>query len=439
MILIFTILLVLTSILLIVKAPKFAIALYVLVSILQPQYVWFWSFESFSVFKVTAGVAIVAWGIYLIKGTLEWGIYRNGIFFGFLFLLALYYLSDSLSPFQTYTASVNSTLVIDIYFTITLMSFIVLGVLNNEKALNTIVWVVILVTIYYAYWANYNYLTSNWSQFYQNRLLGPLGSPYRDGNTLSILYVVGMPFVLFGIFNFKTLWQKGLLIATMPLIWHALVLCASRGAFVAAAVSTLLAAFMLKSKKLNILLLVGFMIFIVTQGGQLLSRTASTVASAQTEDEEPLNPRLVSWEAAFKVFLKHPLTGAGPQRFEQASKYYFPGKTPHVAHNTLLNFAANLGFFGAFTYITFFYVSWKMYKSNRKLLEFTPNENFEFINKASLCSLVGFFVGALFLDLIIFEPFFFILLIIISNNYLIHKQSVSQDTSDNLDSKVQKR
>jgi O-antigen ligase len=312
------------------------------------------------------------------------------------------------------------------------MFFIVLGLMNNEKALNAVVWVIIFVTIYYAYWANDHYLSSNWSQFNQGRLLGPAMSPYSDGNNLSILYVVGMPFVLFAIFNVKAMWQKGLLALCLPFILHSIVLCASRGALVAVVVSTLMAAFMLKSKKLNVLLLVSFIIFIGTQGGQLLNRTTSTVESAQTEAEEPLNPRLISWEAAFGVFLKHPIVGAGPQRFEQAARVYFPGKTPHVAHSTLFNFAANLGFFGAFTYIMFFYVSWKMYKTNRKLLKVIQNENFEFINKASICSLAGFFVGAIFLDLIIFEPFFFLLLVIISNHYLINQASITNTSKDDV-------
>jgi hypothetical protein len=95
MILTLTVLLIFTSIVLIVKAPWWAAALYALVSILQPQYVWFWSFDNFSVFRVTAGVAIVAWGIYLIRGMIDWSIYKNGIFFGIIFLLLLYNLSIS--------------------------------------------------------------------------------------------------------------------------------------------------------------------------------------------------------------------------------------------------------------------------------------------------------------------------------------------------------
>jgi O-antigen ligase len=434
MILLLTIFLILISIVLIVKAPWCAAALYALVSILQPQYVWFWSFEDFSVFKVTAGVAIVAWGIYLLRGKIDWGIYKNGIAFGIIFLLLVYNLSELLSPFQNYYASVGSTLVMGVYFTITIMFCIVLGLMNSKIALNAIVWVVIAATIYYAYWANDHYFSSNWSQFNQNRLLGPARSPYSDGNNLSILYVIGMPFVLFAIFNVKAIWQKGLLIFSLPFILHALVLCASRGAFVAIAVSTLMAAFMLKSKKLNFVLLVGFIIFIGTQGGQLLNRTTSTVESAKTEAEEPLNPRLVSWEAAFGVFLKHPIVGAGPQRFQQAARTYYPENASYVAHSTVLNFAANLGFFGAITYLMFFYISWKMFKNNKKLLEIQPNTNLEFINKASICSLSGFFVGALFLDLIIFEPFFFLLLIIVSNNYLIKKEVIVVQKSKVLNS-----
>ena len=41
--------------------------------------------------------------------------------------------------------------------------------------------------------------------------------------------------------------------------------------------------------------------------------------------------------------------------------------------------------------------------------------------------LVGFFVGAFFLDLIIFEPFYFILILITANYYMV-KNAVENNT-----------
>jgi hypothetical protein len=414
-----TILTIILSTFMLVQAPWIAALMYSTVSILQPQYIWFWSFDNIAIFKVSAGLSIVAWGIYAFHGKLQWQIYNNGIFKGILFLLALYYVSDFFSPFQTPGASVSAEQVISIYFTIVLMFFIVLGLLDNEKALTGLVWIIIGVTLYYTYWANDHYFSGNWSQFHQERLRGPSRSPYADGNALSIVLVIGMPFVLLSVFQLEKKWQKLVLILTIPLIWHALILFASRGAFVAAGVSTLVASRMLNSKILNVILLVGFAAFMVKQGNTLTSRTSGTVAAANSNQEAPINPRMASWGVGIDITLKHPFLGAGPQRFQQASRAYFPGRSPHVAHSTLFNFSSNLGIFAALTYLSFFFISWKMFRANKKALEKWPNKKLEFINKASICSLSGFFVGALFLDLIIFEPFYFLLLVIVANNFII--------------------
>ncbi|MFC4700142.1 O-antigen ligase family protein [Glaciecola siphonariae] len=419
-----------------ISAPYIAALLYTTVSILQPQYIWFWVFDDISIFRISAGIAIIAWLIHMLRGGINWQMYNNGIFFGLLGLLALYYLSNAFTPFPSYGSRIGSELVMGIFTTIVIMFFIVLGLINHEKALKLLVVCVVIVTLYYTYWANSAYLEGNWSQFTRGRLNGPRGSPYKDGNIFSVLFVVGLPFVLFAVGQVEKTWQKALLILAIPLIWHAMILCASRGALLSAAVSTLLAARMIKSKSFNMVLLAGALVFLIDQGGEMLSRTVSTVKKAETEANEPINPRVISWQIAFDLAKKHPVLGVGPQRFLEASRFYFPGKSPHVAHNTFLNYAANLGFIAAFIYLMFFWVSWKMYKWNRDALEAHPDKLHTYINKASFCSLVGFFVGATFLDLIIFEPFYFLLIIIIANNFIL-KQKVSANEALAADGKKQ--
>ncbi len=405
-----------------ISAPYIAAILYSAVSILQPQYIWFWVFDDILIFKISAGIAIVAWGLYMLRGGVTWQIYNNGIFYGMLVLLVLYYLSDMFTPFPSYGSRIGSDLVIGIYTTIVIMFFIVLGLINHERALKLMVLTIIIVTLYYTYWANMAYLEGNWSQFSQGRLRGPRGSPYKDGNIFSIVFVIGLPFVLFAIYQVEKTWQKVLLIMTIPLIWHAMILCASRGALLSAAASTLVAATMIKSKWLNIILLVGGIAFVIDQGGQMTQRTVTTVEKAESESDKPINPRIISWGIAYDLTKKYPILGVGPQRFLEASRFHFEGKSPHVPHNTFLNYTSNLGIIAGIVYLMFFWVAWKMFRWNRKALEKQPDRLHSYLNKACLCSLVGFFVGALFLDLIIFEPFYFLLLVIVANNFILRQK-----------------
>jgi hypothetical protein len=395
------------------------------VSILQPQYVWFWAFEGFSIFKISAGIAIVAWLLLMLRGGVDWRIYNNGIFFGIVILCLLYYVSDLLTPFPSYNSRIGSSLVIDIYTTIVIMFFIVLGLINHQRALKYLVYTIIAITFYYTYWANIAYLEADWSQFTQGRLRGPRDSPYKDGNIFSILFVVGLPFVLFAIYQVDKGWQKVLLIMSIPLIWHAMILCASRGALLSAGISTLVAATMIKSKILNTVLVAGFVVFMIDQGGVMVERSVNTVEVAESGAEGPINPRIISWQVAVELTKKYPILGVGPQRFLEASRFHFPGKSPHVAHNTFLNFSANLGIVAGIIYLMFFWISWKMYRQNKRFLEDNPDALHTYVNKACICSLIGFFVGSMFLDLIIFEPFYFLLLIIVVNNFMLKKRAES--------------
>lgn len=405
-------------------APWASAVAYTLVSIMQPQYVWYWSFESIPIFKISAALAIIAWVIELSRGNINWQIYKTWQFKGVLLIWAWMHLSNYLSPFNHYYAGIGADIVLGTMNTIVIMYFIVLGLINSEKSLKWFAYVLILVGVYYTYWANDHYFSSNWAQFTNGRLDGPKRSPYGDGNALSIVLIVCMPFVLFGIQHFKQKWLKALMILSLPLMWHALILLASRGALISAGVLTLFAATVMKSKMLNKALVLGFVIIILDQGGTLLQRTKTTVSAAQTSSDAPLNPRLVSWSIGAQLIAKYPLFGAGPQRFQMASATHFPGESPHVAHNTFLNFSANTGLLTGLVFISFFFASFKQYKKVKDKTEF--NSTFNYINRSCAAALLGFFVGAIFLDLIIFEPFYFLLALISANYILATKPDVEE-------------
>lgn len=412
------------------SAPWISALLYSTVSILQPHYIWNWAFDSFSIFTVSAAIAILAWGWQILKGNIDWEAYKSGQFKGVMGLLVIFHLSNAMTPFETYFSLVSGDLVVETFTTIAIMYTVVLGLINNEKTIKYFGYMYIAIVLYFTYWANDHYLASNWPMFEHGRLLGLRKSPYRDGNVMSIALTAGLGFVMFGILYFKSKAIKYTLILSIPLVLHALILFASRGALLSAAAVTLFFVMVIKSKSLNIVVLTGFAIMLVWQGATLTSRTTSTVAQAQQENgDEPLNPRLLSWGVGLDIAMEYPLLGAGPQRFQYASKLLFPGKSPHVAHNTFLNFSANTGFIAGFIYLYFFYASYKQFKFVRKKVE--DFSTFGYINLASAGGLVGYFVGAIFLDLIIFEPFYFLLILITANYQIVKRKHESNEINPN--------
>jgi hypothetical protein len=415
----------------IVKAPYIAAAFYMGVSLLQPQYVWFWAFDGISIFKISAGIAILAWLIQVVRNKVNWQVYNNGIFYGMLLLLIVFQLSEFFTPFPRYLSNVSSTIILDIFTTIFIMFFITLGLINDQRGLKLLILVLVAVTIYYTYWVNSAYFLAEWQRFEQGRLPGPEGSPYRDGNIFSVLFVITLPFILFAIHQVDKLWQKVLLALLIVFMWHSLILFASRGAMLAAGVSMIVAAFMIKSKPFNIFLIIGFIIFVIDQGGSVLSRSVETIQRVETRALEPINPRIVSWTVGIELIQKHPFLGVGPQRFLEASSFYFPGRSPHVAHNTFLNFTANTGIFAGAIYLSFFWYARKLYKANKRYLKIQPSDFGTYINKAGITAVIGFFTAALFLDLIIFEPFYFLLLVLVLNHSLLSARKQEPEKNNN--------
>jgi O-antigen ligase len=402
-------------------APWMAGLAYSTVSIVQPQYIWFWAFQDLPVFKITAGLSIIAFVIKIARNELPSGVYREPIVIAVAALWVIFQLSDLFSPFEAYTTGARTEVIMNTLDIIVIMFLILVGLLDTKKAMIGLAAVYIFATLYYTWWANEAYLAGEWTRFSLGRLRGPLESPYRDGNVFSIVFVVGMPFLIFGVAHFRKLWLRLFLLAAIPLVWHAVVLCASRGALLAMASATAVAALMIRSKTLNMLMFAGFVLFLVYQGGMLTQRTAETLGSdepVEQEADKPINPRILSWMVGWEMVKDYPILGVGPQRFKVASAQLYPGESPHVAHNTFLNFSANTGMFAGGIYLLFFYRSYRLYRSSAALIS-DQNSIARYINSSAACGLVGFFVGALFLDLVVFEPFYFLLLMIVANHALL--------------------
>lgn len=403
-------------------APWIAGLAYVINSLLQPQYLWPWVFQGIPIFRVTAALAIIGFLFVVAKDSKTTKIYKNKQNFFLAFIWGWMHLSNFLSPFKGAPVSVPPETVLGTLNSIMVMYFVLLPLLNNQKALKYICLTFILVGAYYVYWANSIYLNQEWHRFVNNRLTGPSLSPYRDANALSTLIVMTLPFVIFLYFKVEKKISKIAIIIFIPLAWHSIVLFSSRAALLASVFSLVLVAYVIKSKKINIVLSVSFIIFLTYQGSLLISRTADTVEEARVNAEQPINPRLISWEAGLRLIPEYPFFGAGVQMFEAATRQHFPGMTPHVAHNTFINFSANTGLISGLMFLGLIYISWCRLRFainlNRSLHELSY-----YATISSSVSLLVFFVSSLFLDLIIFEPFYIVLIInLISWNLLQNEQ-----------------
>ncbi|MEJ2756828.1 MAG: O-antigen ligase family protein, partial [Gammaproteobacteria bacterium] len=191
-------------------------------------------------------------------------------------------------------------------------------------------------------------------------------------------------------------------------MWHAIFLCGSRGALISTAVMTLACLFYSRSKTLSIIVICALILAIITQGKFLLNRAQDTIQRNDAPIDQPIDPRIESWQASIRMIIDHPIWGVGTERFQSAYPDYQAGQT-HVAHNTFFQIAANNGLPSGFIYVMIFYSAWRSHKKIKK--ETPPNTDFAFLNDAIFCSMIGFFICSIFLDLLISEILYFLLLL----------------------------
>ncbi|CVK19944.1 O-antigen ligase family protein [Sporomusa sphaeroides] len=166
--------------------------------------------------------------------------------------------------------------------------------------------------------------------------------------------------------------RKRMLLAIVLLIsLLALVFNATRGAWVAVAVSLLLYGLMNIKKHKYILP----SIVIVCLGvGIVIGATPALekrVASITDLTERSNAERLLLWQSGWNMFKDHPLTGVGPDNFETLyqGKYVLPAaKQPELshAHNNFVHMAAETGILGLTGFVYMFgyilYISWHRYR-----------------------------------------------------------------------------
>jgi hypothetical protein len=416
------------------KTPWVAATAYLTFGIMQPQYIWFWHFNGLpmSTSKLLAIFTIIAWLMAVLNKKINIDIYKKKQNLVLLIMWTLIHLSQVFSPFPVYSAGVPAEIVLSTLNSIMILYFLSIGLLVSETALKALSITLIVTVVYYIYWSNDQYLSSIWSQFNQGRLMGPRGSIYRDENVFSTIFMVGAPFILYSFFYIKSNLLKYSIFIIIPLLWHSLFLAGSRGAMLATVVSTFIASRLSKSKIFDKILIVGFIAALLTQGGAMLDRSNETLEVSQDSSiEEPLNPRIVSWKHGLSHVKSHPVLGVGPQRFQHATRLYFPESIPHVAHNTFISLAAQSGFIVGLLYLYLYWLSYKSYK-------FCVNNGVEkypiidYVNKATITSLAGVFICAMFLNLEIFEPFYYLLVMSlikqqVFENKLAEEKSAQQD------------
>lgn len=414
-----------------VVVPWLGIIFYYLMAVGQPEDMWPQHFGEDNRLSLIISLSVLA-GLGLATATRQVDFRRLFALpnLALILLLVAFNLSIRMSPFADFVDTklnkLSSGEMLDIFNKIMIIYFAAVLLIDTRFKLICLLTAGGGIFLYYALWANKIYFTNEFWRFGDNgRLNGPWGM-YYDENYLAMLFVLATPiFYYFSVGTNSRIIRYGLWVC-IPLSWHALFLTGSRGALLSLAVTCLYIFFRSYSKKASMVLLLGLIVAIADQSGNMLTRITDTVSTQELERErafrendedspeitgKPVDPRLISWQVGLQIMRDYPLMGIGAANFMRAWPEY-EDSVPHVAHNTFVQYGAACGVGAALIYLYFLFL--RLSNAVRKPDPEKKNAHGyerDYLDDLINSLFIGFYSVAFFLDLMILEITYFIFLV----------------------------
>jgi O-antigen ligase len=159
-----------------------------------------------------------------------------------------------------------------------------------------------------------------------------------------------------------------------------------------------------------------------------MKNRAATISEYETESSAAT--RLQAWDAAWGMMTTHPITGVGLTGMGPAFPVFSANK-PRVAHNAFFQTGAESGILALLAYIGIFILALLALVKKTRFEAWQKGSSEDYylylLNEATLASLTGFAVCALFLSLNNNEIFFYLLLL--ANFFYVNKAAA--DNSSN--------
>jgi O-antigen ligase len=218
--------------------------------------------------------------------------------------------------------------------------FVVLAVcIRDAKALRLAFWSMTLCAGYIGYEVTIN----ERGQFFDGRLQGIGAAGVQEPNELAALLGTVLPLTA-GLFFTGTTKEKIGIAIVGPMILNVVLLCSSRGAFLALIAGAIVFLYMAKGparKKIMRGFALGILaVYLLLGDPEIFTRFMTIFANAEERDASAAY-RLVIWSAAFSVLSDHPL-GSGGDGFNRLySRQYL--ETGRSVHNGFLSEAIEWG------------------------------------------------------------------------------------------------
>lgn len=339
-------------------------------------------------------LTLIAWVFFLIKSRKKIIWYSfNSFYLGFLAVMAVTIFTALNNRF-----AYNMTQAIFIDF---VLFIIATNVVDTEKKLNNLIWLLLIIHLFHALKGLYNYAIIGYVSAGQ-RTSGVVGSSFiGDENDFALALNVMIPFAFFYFQQARSFFKKYFSLGLLLVFVLGVVSSMSRGGWVGLIAIIFICIMKSRRKFLSFVIVgaLGLMVFLFAP-----SDYWSEVKSISDTSEATARSRINYWKAGVSMMIDNPLIGVGagngPVRMPEYVHGFRDSNTQwgRTFHGTLPQVMAELGGLGITLYLIMVYFALRIL---HKLGKQTQNRNDEGINtiaNAIFTAIIGYIVTATFLS-----------------------------------------
>ena len=393
-----------------VRGPIVPFAVYVLISVFRPQFLWKWQLSSMPEVGWAFYISLAALGSYLpwvfgmfgtprdperfVHPPFTWS---HRIMCGFSLWMTLSYLfaNDMYTAYRVY----------EDFMKIFIMYLLGTQVIRMMWQVKLLYLVMALSVAYIAVDLVHLYVTTGRLALVKDGFAG------LDNNGAALMLAMGIPLCYFA-FEFTRRWYRFAFLVPIPFVVESIMSSYSRGAMLSAIVGGVFYIFFSRRRAFLIACIVATACAVpVVAGKEIQDRFLS---SQKGGEDDSINSRYVSWDCARRIANDYPVFGAGVRCSNLLTLSYGADSEGRTIHNIYLQIAADTGWIGmawyvllaGFTLVALLRARWRL----RHRTDDEANLTVAIIG-GIFCSLVTFYFGAIFLSLETLElPYFLMLL-----------------------------
>jgi len=369
-------------------APWIGILGYCVFVGLAPQWTWRFDIPDVDFQKFVAGGTLA--GLFLSLNRFEFGSKIARI----TGLALLSYLTIVFVSYASCEDTVRAFEFLDPTWKLSLMWFLGILAVEQEKHLKTIVWWLVVCHAWLAYETNNQYFSNGYILVDSFRWNG------LDNNTYSIMTIPVMALALsLALYSESMIWRS-FAFGTFVLQLHQIMLLQSRGTMTGGLVMIFLAIVLMPRTRINFgILFLGLILGSVLAGPSVVEEFMSSFKS-EGELDSSADSRFKLWKAGFRIMQDYPF-GVGPWIGERYVPIYYDGDLNGVSrkalHNLFFEVGTGMGFLGVVAILVFYFVPFCAHWRVRVSGAFQEQSSiFKAINLACLAGVPGFWVSSMF-------------------------------------------